>query len=209
MIWLSYLKDEEFGLESVKQPYEGKQMTHRYLYLIRHGHYDRDDTSSLGGGLTSIGKDQARVTGERVQSLPVSSVHFSTLRRAVETAEIILPLIPGTAIYRTDDLCEVTLTSILTEPELRGKERADRVYDKYMSPVRNSDGGDQHELVVCHGNLIRYFVCRALFAEPESLLRMVTYHCGVSQFRIDTDGRTSLVSYNDVGHLPLSLRTED
>jgi len=129
------------------------------------------------------------------------------LRRAAETAEIIAQRLPEVESQYSDDLCEVTLTSLLTEPELRGRDFAQRAFRKYFEP--NHTDRDEHELIVCHGNLIRYYVCLALGAEPESLLSMITYHCGITQFRVSFSGKADLVSYNDVGHLPYDLRTED
>lgn len=39
----------------------------------------------------------------------------------------------------------------------------------------------QYELVVCHMNVIRYFVCRALQLPPEAWLRFRGDNCGLTE----------------------------
>ena len=85
-----------------------------------------------------------------------------------------------------------------------GKEQAEKAFDRYF---RRARGNDKHEIVVSHGNLIRYFVCRVLQAPTESWGDMDSHHCGISQVQIESNGSISLVSYNDVGHLPRNLVT--
>jgi len=63
------------------------------------------------------------------------------------------------------------------------------------------------EIMVCHGNVIRYFVARALQLPPQVWLRMATYNCGITHVKINSNGRCSLVSFGDTGHLPLDKTT--
>ena len=45
----------------------------RYVYLVRHGQYDHDDTtdSRTGKALVALGHEQARLAGERLAGLPI------------------------------------------------------------------------------------------------------------------------------------------
>jgi serine/threonine-protein phosphatase PGAM5 len=62
-------------------------------------------------------------------------------------------------------------------------------------------------VIVAHGNVIRYLVGRAMKLDRFAWWTLGTFHCGVTLIRIKSDGEIILDSYNDVGHLPLSLRT--
>src|SRR3982751_1824550 len=73
-----------------------------YVYLIRHGEYDRDSTADdvAGNGLNALGREQARLIGTRLAALPVhpASLVTSTFRRASETADVIGRILKMTPI---------------------------------------------------------------------------------------------------------------
>jgi serine/threonine-protein phosphatase PGAM5 len=92
-----------------------------------------------------------------------------------------------------------------------GPERADRCREQlehafatYFVP---SSSGDRHDIIVCHGNVIRYFITRVLEVDPQAWLSMTVGNCGLTVVRIKADGDVRLLSYNDVGHLPVNLQT--
>jgi serine/threonine-protein phosphatase PGAM5 len=60
----------------------------------------------------------------------------------------------------------------------------------------DEEGNDTYELVVCHGNVIRYFMCRALQLPPTGWLRLATYNCGLSHFQIRPSGSVSMLGQN-------------
>ncbi|QYO67907.1 histidine phosphatase family protein [Leptolyngbya sp. 7M] len=66
---------------------------------------------------------------------------------------------------------------------------------------------EQHEIIVCHGNLIRYLACRAMEISPEVWANLDHHNCGISEILIKEDNQTVLISHNDTGHLPYSMRT--
>ncbi len=191
-------------------------MPTRTLYLLRHGQHESQGEAEdeFGGGLTTIGFEQAELTAPRFESLPLKVIHCSTLRRAVQTAEVISQCFPGIPIDRSDSLRECVPTRLPTftgklaqlgkADFARSKAHADRAYEKYFRRARNMD---RYEVIVCHANLIRYFVCRALQIAPEKWGDMATCNCGITEIVIGSDGRITLVSFNDAGHLPCHLRT--
>lgn len=69
-----------------------KPTASRTLILIRHGQYIWDPDCPDKRILTELGKKQAVVTGQRLKELghSYSVLHFSTMPRATETAQIIL-----------------------------------------------------------------------------------------------------------------------
>jgi len=62
-------------------------------------------------------------------------------------------------------------------------------------------------VVVCHGNLIRYFVCRALKVPIVRWTRMNSSHCALTRILIRDTGAIRVVSYNETAHLPPKLVT--
>jgi serine/threonine-protein phosphatase PGAM5 len=205
-------------------------MATRTLYLIRHGDYIPIDNAVLGknpsmearyqracevGGLTLLGTEQAEVVAERLKPLPITAIHTSTMLRAVETAEIIATQFPKVRVNRSDKLWEC-IPAVPPPPHDRGilkkhtaaelaeqQGRAEHAFDHYFKRAR---GRDKHEIIVAHGNLIRYFICRALNVAPEPLvLGMDLCNCSVSEVLIHANGRMMLVAYNDVGFMPYRL----
>ena len=66
---------------------------------------------------------------------------------------------------------------------------------------------DRFEIVVCHGNLIRYLVCKALEVSPLRWTRMNSNHCALTRVLIRDTGAVRVVSYNETAHLPTRLIT--
>ena len=193
-------------------------MATRTIYLVRHAQYDskNDHNDKLGGGLTPIGVEQAKLTAQRFRSLPISAIHCSTLRRAAQTAEIIAREFPDIPLQRSRGLWECSpcippipvyteyFAQVPAEDIAQGRKQAEKAFDRYFKRAR---GKDKHEIVVSHGNLIRYFVCRALQVQPEAWGNMDLCNCGISEVLIKHDGWMVLISHNDVGHLPNHLIT--
>ncbi|HEX6292011.1 MAG TPA: histidine phosphatase family protein [Herpetosiphonaceae bacterium] len=93
-----------------------------------------------------------------------------------------------------------------TEWELieQGMSQARRAFEKYFIPTPRAE---RHEVLVCHGNILRYFVCRALEVSEAAWIHTDVHNCGISEITIDSSGRVMLVSHNDTGHLPYPMRT--
>jgi broad specificity phosphatase PhoE len=81
----------------------------------------------------------------------------------------------------------------------------DAAFARYFKRPRS---GERHELLVAHGNIIRYFVRRALGDPIAKWLRMNITQCGLTVIVVGPRrGRVVLMSFNDVGHLPPKMRT--
>lgn len=80
----------------------------RTLILIRHGQYEHWQDDSDKRTLTDLGREQARLTGERLRSLgeKYDMIHFSTMPRATETADIISKCLPDIPTRSCDMLRE-------------------------------------------------------------------------------------------------------
>ena len=180
----------------------------RRIYLVRHGQLDMQAYAKEGpsAGLTKLGQKQARKTAKRLGSVGSCSILCSPHGRARETAEIIANASPN-AVLRPNRLL-MELQSIgppdddTWRPAFKKSiQRGERAFSTFICPARQRQ---RVEIIVSHGNLIRYFVCRALGIAHESWLSLGTSHCAITHLRVTPD-RITLVSYNETHHLPIHL----
>jgi serine/threonine-protein phosphatase PGAM5 len=80
----------------------------------------------------------------------------------------------------------------------------DRVFARFFRPAA---GHAETDLLVCHGNVIRSLVTRALGVDTKAWLEMSPGHASITRIRVEADGRFKVISVGDVGHLPSNLRT--
>jgi len=195
-----------------------KSKATRHIYLIRHGQYDQEHDEDEKRILTAIGRDQAAATGARLAELaePYSHCVISTMTRANETGEIILKHLPADIkIDKTDMLREGA--PIRPEPKSKNWKpeawffqdgsRIEAAFRKYMHRSHYSQETDSHEVIVCHSNVIRYIVCRALQNAPEGWLRMSLANGSITHIVIRPNGNVSLRGLGEKGHLPPNLVT--
>jgi len=183
-------------------------MATRKVYLVRHGEYDWNDQPAPTKGLTTLGREQAQLTAQRLSSVPAGAVYSSDLARAIETAELICSALGNVPYEQDRELRECLLPSpavSLKWPAERleeGERQAESAFVKYVRP---SDT-DTRDIIVSHGNMIRYVTARVL-GVSSSWCRMRTLNCGITEIDVESDGTMWVVSYNDVGHLPDRLIT--
>jgi serine/threonine-protein phosphatase PGAM5 len=189
----------------------------RTLYLIRHGQYDHDDDRDpdIGKALVPLGIAQSKLVAGRLNSLPakMSSLISSTMTRARQTAMIINQDFPELELHQTRLIRECTPPTWREDimdgedpEELKNcTDNLDAAFSKYFIPSPGEE--DRNDIIVCHGNVIRYFVTKILKVETMSWLQMTTGNCGLTVVRIKPDGSMKLVSFNDMGHIPPNLRT--
>jgi serine/threonine-protein phosphatase PGAM5 len=196
-------------------------MANRLLYLARHGESEATHAAKPEDGeLTEIGRRQSELLGRRLQGIPFSAIHHSPWTRAVQTAQIVAEQLPGVPLHPSDLLQECIpavpdrqwLTPSQAEffdrlPRQRvtaGPAQAAAAIKAYAGPVTE----DRRDLIISHGNLINWFVAQALDAPDQAWLRMLDYSCALTVIMYLPD-RTRLISYNDMGHLPPSMRGTD
>lgn len=188
----------------------------RTVYLIRHGEYDHDDERDpdVGKALVPLGVAQARILGARLRGLPVdmTSLHSSTMSRARQTALVIGEEFPDLEL-RTSRLIRECTPPTWREDIMAGEtqadlgactEQLDEAFPLYFAPSPDSD---RHDVIVCHGNVIRYFVTKVLQVDSMAWLGMSIGNCSLTVVKIKADGSMKLLSFGDVGHLPPNLST--
>ena len=189
----------------------------RTIYLIRHGEYNQADTtdSDIEKKLTPLGIAQARLVSTRLKGMLVefTSLTSSTMTRAKETAMIINQDFPKLKLQQSDLIRECTpptwRADIMagvdtTEIELC-VTNIEQAFNKYF--ISSPDENDRHDLIVCHGNVIRYFVTKVLNVDSMSWLQMSITNCSLTIIRIIPDGSMKLDAFSDYGHIPKNMRT--
>lgn len=192
-------------------------MANRLLYLVRHG--EQEGSGEVDeAGLSEVGRQQSRFLGERLRDVPFSALHHGPLRRAAQTAELIAEYLPAVPIHSSelvgDFIPSVPDSGVLSAPyaalfdDLPDPDRAEgarlaaAAIDRFAVPTE----ADQRELIVTHNFLIGWFVRHALDAPTWRWLGLNQYNCGLTIILYRHGLPSSLVSYNDVGHLPPALR---
>ena len=181
-----------------------------YIDLIRHGAYDRDSAASdiTANGLNDLGRRQAEIMARRLAGLPMrpASLVSSTLLRARETADVI-----GRVLRMTP--ARDSILSECTPASDRGPADQDMAacdsqlvtaWRRYMTPAPDAD---RHDVLVCHGNVIRWFVSRVVAGDGRRWRAMDIGNGSLTVLAVRSDGTVRLVMFSDVGHLPVKDQT--
>ncbi len=146
----------------------------------------------------------------------LAAIHTSPAPRAIDTARIIAERHPGLVLQRHRSLfeCVPSVPPNLTpwgEPDELSpravsncREQLDRQFDRSFKATRAQK---RHEILVCHGNVIRYFVTRALGVDANSWVSMRCSQASVTRVVVSSGTRRFVLeSLNDLSHLPVDLR---
>lgn len=192
------------------------QVGHRHVIFVRHAQPEGE-----GGSIGTVGKRQAELTGLRLKSLfdEVATVYHSSAGEAKATAQIIqgclgkkcrvtesallaegVPIMPSPA--------PSALSNVALENLVLDSARAEGAFRAHVwCPTGEQQERVSVEVVVSHGNVIRYLVCRALQLPEPAWSRLAANHCAVTWLDIDSEGAVVLREFGGVGHLPPDLVT--
>lgn len=195
--------------------YINRRKIFRKIIFVRHGQYSLHPEK-----LTKLGRKQAKLTAKAISYLQPSKIHSSTMPRALETAGIIAQrtkikvkshnmfregLLPGTVEFSSSISKKLNQTKGNLKTKARtAKKTADLAFKTLFSIPKR---GQYSEVVVAHGNVIRYWVCKALDISEDKWLNMEVSHCSITTIRISNSGNIVLLGFSDVGHLPLKSRS--
>ena len=189
----------------------------RTIYLVRHGYYDwdNDDDPDTGKALVALGRQQARLIAARLDALPINftSLQGSAMTRARQTAEIIAPHFPELELQILRDIRECTMTTRrqdimdrLDPGEAAACEaQLEKAWQRLFVPA--SGETDEHDIVVCHGNVIQWFVTRALEVDQTAWLGMSVSNGSLTTIQIRADGSFKVLGVGDSGHIPYRMNT--
>ncbi|XP_063699824.1 serine/threonine-protein phosphatase Pgam5, mitochondrial isoform X2 [Culicoides brevitarsis] len=185
----------------------------RHIIMIRHGQYYLNGKTDAERVLSPMGKEQATFTGARLNSLtiPWDSMIMSTMTRAQQTGELIakelgqnIPIEHCSLIEEGAPIPpEPAVGHWRPEPQFfQDGARIEAAFRKYFHRAEPEQQVDSYTLMVCHANVIRYFVCRALQFPPEAWLRLSLNHASITWVSITATGRVILRTFGDSGHIP-------
>ncbi|MDX2473447.1 MAG: histidine phosphatase family protein [Candidatus Krumholzibacteria bacterium] len=189
----------------------------RTIYLVRHGYYDWDneDDPDTGKALVALGRQQARLIAARLDALPIefTSLQGSAMTRARQTAEIIAPHFPELELQILRDIRECTMTTRRQDimDRLDPGEAAEceaqleAAWQRLFVPATGAT--DEHDIVVCHGNVVRWFVTRALDVDPTAWLGMSVSNGSLTTIQVRADGSFKVLGVGDSGHIPYRMNT--
>ncbi|XP_058512719.1 serine/threonine-protein phosphatase PGAM5, mitochondrial isoform X1 [Ochotona princeps] len=185
----------------------------RHIFLIRHSQYHVDGSLEKDRTLTALGREQAELTGLRLASLGLkfNKIVHSSMTRAIETTDIISKHLPGVCRVSTDLLREGA--PIEPDPPMshwkpeavqyyEDGARIEAAFRNYIHRADARQEEDSYEIFICHANVIRYIVCRALQFPPEGWLRLSLNNGSITHLVIRPNGRVALRSLGDTGFMP-------
>ncbi|XP_063896501.1 serine/threonine-protein phosphatase Pgam5, mitochondrial isoform X2 [Helicoverpa armigera] len=191
---------------------KAKSRAVRHLFLIRHGQYNIDGAKDTDRTLTDLGRLQADFTGQRLANLDIKwdLLVQSTMTRAQETANIIAKHLDKDIEVKDCQLIEEG-APIPPEPPVghwrpepkffQDSARIEAGFRRYFYRAPPEQTEDSYTLLVCHANVIRFFVCKALQFPPEGWLRISLNHASITWLSIMPNGNVVLRSLSDTGHM--------
>lgn len=204
----------------------------KVYWLVRHGQATEEtpETDAAADGerkLTDLGRKQASFTARRLKELIPSTASVkmthSTMVRAKETADIIAAEAFPNATRKSSELIREG-APVRPEPDTWRQAEHVHVTDAprieagfretfHRAPSPSSAATKppppEHEIVVCHGNVIRYSVLRALQLPPDAWLRIGLYNGSITRVEVRGDGGVSLRCLGDAGYMTADMLTHN
>lgn len=159
----------------------------RHLWIVRHAFANEDET-----GLTGDGEQQATLLGERLAEVPFSAVFHGPLTRAARTAELIAAHLKDVPVEPADEL----------DDNMPTPANSAAMIARFAGPAPV----ETHQLLVTHAFQVAWLVREALAAPAERWRDLIPANTGLTVIRYFPDGRTRLIVFNDLSHLPPELR---
>jgi len=134
------------------------------------------------------------------------------MTRARETAAVMHETLADIPMRQTPLLSECTppTSNAKVAKETDPKEaaecarRLDEAFKQFFVPA---EGAARSDVVVCHGNVIRYFVTKALAVDTKAFLGMSVAHASLTVIRVRADGSMTVLAVGDVGHVPPNMQS--
>lgn len=192
-------------------------MTH-YIYLVRHGEHQDAEHGLVDGPLSPRGRRQASLLADRLSGVPFDTVWHSPLERASETARAVSERMPSLAPEPSALLFDCVPTGMtpetpsvfepffgsITEAEVEaGRAQMSDAVSEFLVRKR----GEAHDLLITHNFVIAWFVREVLQTPEWRWMTLNQAHCGLTVIAQKQGRPWTLLSHNDMSHLPVELRT--
>lgn len=196
------------------------------MFLVRHAESTWNRLKRIQGQkdphLSPYGKREARLLAKRFKGLAFDAVYSSPLRRAHETARIIVGR--STEIVSDEDLKEISLGDWEGKTLRSIRKQYGEAFDQWAvrpTRMRIPHGEDfktfvrrvkrairgierRHPtgniLVVCHGGVISTFATSVLNLPPDDVWCLTVKNASLTIIDIGLD-KHKLVTFNDISHL--------
>ena len=192
------------------------------LYLVRHGEQEHASGGGEdpGAGLSALGQEQAGYLGRRLARVPFDVIRHGPARRAAETAAILAQYLPGVPVTESDLLADRTPVPVAgqegsvpaeyrwfldTVPEQERDPGGSRL-NAAIAQLGVVGGADRCELLVTHNFVIGWFVRHVMYAPWWRWMGLNQFNCGLTIIRVSDEEHPALVTFNDIGHLPVDRR---
>jgi serine/threonine-protein phosphatase PGAM5 len=141
--------------------------------------------------------------------MPIATVTSSTMTRARETAAIIHEHLATATPSASAAISECTPPAAFKLPESDAalsacKARLDDAFREFFRPARDTS---RRDVLVAHGNVIRYFVMKALGTDTRAWPIMSVGHASVTIIEVHADGAFRIIAVGDIGHIPANLQS--
>jgi probable phosphoglycerate mutase len=202
----------------LQAPDEERDGVTHYIYLVRHGEHQDAEQGVADGPLSARGRRQAEALADRLSGLPLSAVWHSPLERAAETARAVADRLPSVDPQPSALLFDCVPTGMtdetpavyepffgsVTEAEIEaGRAQMSDAVSAFL--VRKP--GEVHELLITHNFVISWFVREVLQMPEWRWMTLNQAHCGLTVIAQKNGRPWSLVTHNDLAHLPFELQT--
>lgn len=189
-----------------------------YIYLVRHGEQQDAEHGMPDGPLSPRGIRQAHLIAERLGGVPFTSAWHSPLQRAAETARIIAERMPALVSEPSPLLMDCipsgkapempsaydAFFGAVTEEQIdAGRAQMEDAAAEFLLARR----GERHDLLITHNFVIGWFVREVLGAPDWRWISINQANCGLTVLQQKPGRPWTLVTHNDLGHLPVELRT--
>ena len=163
------------------------------------------DIEAVGSLTLASGEtvEQARLVADRLEAMPLefTSLQASTMTRARQTGEIIAASFPALELVLHRDIRECTPSTrredIMADLEPGEAEECEAnleaAWSRIFLPVTGD--GNEYDIVVCHGNVIRWFATRVLEVDPLAWLQMSIANCSLTVVQVHADGSKKLIAF--------------
>ncbi len=192
-------------------------VTH-YIYLVRHGEHQDAEQGVADGPLSARGRRQAEALADRLSGLPLTAVWHSPLERAAETARAVAARLPSVDPQPSALLFDCVPTGMTPDTPA--------VYEPFFGSVTDAEieagraqmsdaisaflvrkPGDVHEVLITHNFVISWFVREVLQMPEWRWMTLNQAHCGLTVIAQKPGRPWSLLTHNDLAHLPFELQT--
>lgn len=190
-------------------------MTH-YLYLVRHGEHVDAEHGMADGPLSARGRRQAAAIADRLSGLPLDTVWHSPLERAAETARAVAERMPAI----TPQPSALLFDCVPSGPTADTPPGYEAFFGSYTEAELDAGSAQMadavaeflarksgHDLLITHNFVIAWFVREVLDAPAWRWMTVNQANCGLTLLSQRPGRPWTLVSHNDMAHLPMELRT--